>query len=81
MNNGATKGGSPEAWTTVKASPGLEGFWQLHVATASGKDHNVEETFIANVDETTGNPITVAAHRDGSFSVTNPRNNTTKQYK
>jgi hypothetical protein len=41
----------------------------------------VEETFIANVDETTGNPITVAAHRDGSFSVTNPRNNTTKQYK
>jgi hypothetical protein len=81
MNNGATKGGSAEAWTTVKNSPGLEGLWQLHVATAGGKDHNVAETFVANVDETTGYPLTVTAHRDGSFAVTNPRNQTTKSYK
>src|SRR5205085_7981621 len=30
MNNGAHKGGKPEAWQTVHDSPGLEDLWQLH---------------------------------------------------
>ena len=79
MNNGARKGGTPEAWSTVKNSPGLEDLWQIHTA-AAGDAHNVADTFIANVDESTGNELTIAADRDGSFTVTHPRNNQTKRY-
>jgi competence protein ComEC len=81
MNNGAKKGGSPEAWQVVHDSPGLEDLWQLHYAMAGGKDHNTAEQFIANPDETTANRIKVTARRDGSFTVTNERNGLTKVYK
>src|SRR5262249_40488226 len=47
MNNGAKKGGSPEAWQTVHDSPGLLELWQVHYAVAGGADHNVAEKFIA----------------------------------
>ncbi len=81
MNNGPKKGGSAEAWTVVRNSPGLEGFWQLHYAVDAGADHNVAETYIANMDETTAHPITLSAQRDGSFTITNARNGVTKTYK
>jgi beta-lactamase superfamily II metal-dependent hydrolase len=80
MNNGAKKGGSPEAWQTVHDSPGLQDLWQVHYATAGGADHNVAEAHIANMDETTSHGITVLAQRDGSFTVTNARNGESKQY-
>jgi beta-lactamase superfamily II metal-dependent hydrolase len=80
MNNGATKGGSPAAWHIVRDSPGLQDFWQLHTAIAGGRDANTAEQFIANVDETTAHSIKVSATDDGSFTVTNSRNNTTKTY-
>jgi competence protein ComEC len=80
MNNGAKKGGSPDAWQVVRESPGLEDFWQLHYAVGGGKDHNAAEQFIANVDESTAHGITISANRDGSFSVTNGRNGLTKEY-
>jgi competence protein ComEC len=41
MNNGADKGGSIKAWTSIKNSPGLEDLWQLHFSKEGGKDHNV----------------------------------------
>ncbi len=38
MNNGATKGGNPDAWQVVHDVPGLEGLWQqLHTAEAGGR--------------------------------------------
>ena len=80
MNNGARKGGSAEAWTTVRTSPGLDDLWQLHYATGSDMAHNVGEPFIANLDETTANEITIGAERSGSFVVTNPRNSKQKRY-
>ena len=80
MNNGAKKGGSPQAWTTVRESPGLEDFWQLHYAVDAGADHNAPERFIANVDETTAHSITIVADRDGSFVVTNTRNGFSRSY-
>lgn len=80
MNNGARKGGTAEAWSGVRSSPGLEDLWQLHYATASDAAHNAPEAFIANLDETTAHEITVSARRDGSFSVTNTRNGQTKNY-
>jgi beta-lactamase superfamily II metal-dependent hydrolase len=81
MNNGPKKGGQRPAWRIVRDSPGLEDFWQLHTAVEAGPDFNVPAPFIANLDETTANAIAVAARRDGSFTVTNTRNNLTKTYK
>jgi competence protein ComEC len=80
MNNGAKKGGSPEAWQTVHDSPGLLDLWQVHYATAGGADHNVAEPFIANLDETTSHGISVSAEADGGFTVTNARNGNSKHY-
>jgi beta-lactamase superfamily II metal-dependent hydrolase len=80
MNNGAKKGGAPQAWSTVHDSPGLEDFWQLHYSVDGGPDHNAPERFIANVDETTAHAITIAVKRDGSFVVTNTRNGFSRSY-
>jgi beta-lactamase superfamily II metal-dependent hydrolase len=81
MNNGPHKGGQRPAWRIVRDSPGLEDFWQLHTAVDAGPDFNVAPQFIANLDETTAYPIKVAVQRNGSFTVTNTRNNLTKSYK
>ena len=82
MNNGARKGGSAEAWQTVRDSPGLEDLWQLHYAMDGGKDHNVPDPFVANVDEhCEGDYIKLAAQSDGSFTVFNSRNKFQKIYK
>ncbi len=82
MNNGAKKGGTPEAWQVIKQSPGLEDIWQLHYALAGGKDNNVPDAMIANVDESCeGKWIKLSAMADGTFTVTNGRNKNTKTYK
>jgi len=82
MNNGAKKGGSPDAWQIVKDSPGLEDLWQLHYAMAGGKEHNVPDTFIANVDEfCEGKYIELTAQSNGSFTVVNSRNKFSKTYR
>ena len=81
MNNGAHKGGSPDAWETVRSSPGLQDLWQLHYAMDSDKAHNVAESFIANVDEKcAGKYIQVTAEPNGTFTVLNSRNGYTKTY-
>ncbi|PYQ83939.1 MAG: MBL fold metallo-hydrolase [Acidobacteria bacterium] len=81
MNNGAKKGGTRSAWQTVRDSPGLLDFWQLHFAVDAGADHNTAEPLIANLDETTGYGIKVSVQRDGSFTVTNARNGHAKTYR
>ena len=81
MNNGAHKGGSPEAWQTVHDSPGLEDLWQLHYSEDAGKEHNAEEKFIANSGGKDGNYIKVAAEPDGTFKVENSGNSFRKEYK
>ncbi|MGC2660970.1 MAG: MBL fold metallo-hydrolase, partial [Bryobacteraceae bacterium] len=81
MDNSAKKGAVPSAWDIVHSSPGLEDLWQLHFADAGGKEHNVADAYIANVDEgDTGFYLKVTAHEDGSFEVYNPRNKYTKPY-
>ena len=82
MNNGAHKGGSPVAWQIVHDSPELEDLWQLHYAVDAGKEHNVADKFVANVDESSdGHYIKVSAQPDGTFTVVNARNNYGKTYK
>jgi competence protein ComEC len=81
LDNGARKGASPAAWQIVRDSPGLEDLWQLHYAAESDKDHNVTEDHIANVKENCeGKYLKVSADANGSFSVTNSRNNLEKTY-
>lgn len=83
MNNGARKGGAAEAWQTVHDSPGLQDLWQLHYAMNAGKDHNVDEKFIANPKadaDDEGYYIKVSAEADGTFTVINARNQFSKTY-
>ncbi|MBK5290195.1 MAG: MBL fold metallo-hydrolase [Acidobacteriia bacterium] len=81
MNNGAKKGGSPAAWDVIKSSPGLEDFWQVHFALAGGKEHNVSEPGIANMEEKCqGFGLSLSAKNTGAFSVTNQRNGVSKNY-
>jgi len=81
MNNGARKGGEPEVLDILKSSPGLQDIWQLHYSIA-GKDKNAPVEFIANLEEKCeGKLIKVSAQRDGTFTVTNTRNNYSKTYK
>jgi len=81
MNNGARKGGSPEAWQTMHNSPGLEDIWQLHLALDAGKANNAPDDFVANLEEHChGNWIELVAEADGRFTVTNSRNKKMKTY-
>ncbi len=81
MNNGAKKGGSPEAWQTVHTSPGLEDIWQVHFSIAGGKENNAGEPMIANlVENCEGQFLKLSANTDGSFTLYNSRNKYTKTY-
>ncbi|MGQ9917674.1 MAG: ComEC/Rec2 family competence protein [Bryobacteraceae bacterium] len=82
MNNGARKGGSPAAWRIVSSSPGLEDLWQLHYSLAGGKEANVAEERIANLEpQCEGFGIEVEATREGVLTVRNQRNGFTKTYR
>jgi len=81
MGNGATKGGAPQTWETLRGAPGLEDIWQAHFSVAGGKDHNPPDDFIANPDANCqGKWLKLSAQPDGSFTVTNGRNGFSKQY-
>ena len=81
MDNGAKKGGSPAAWTTIHSAPGLEDLWQLHYSDEGGPAHNVAAGFIANPQgPDAGHSIKLMAYPDGSFDVSNSRTGTTKHY-
>jgi competence protein ComEC len=51
MNNGTRKGGAPEAFAVLHASPGLEDLWQLHWSH-NARLENSPASFIANLDDT-----------------------------
>jgi competence protein ComEC len=80
-NNGATKGGTAEAFATIRNVPGIEDIWQLHYAQNAGKENNAPEAFIVNLDhEANVSWIKLSAGLDGGFTVTNSRNGRTKAY-
>ncbi len=81
MDNGATKGGAPAPWDTVKQSPRLEDLWQLHFSNEGGAAHNAADTFIANLSgPDAGNYLKLSAWPDGNFEVFNSRTQATKRY-
>ena len=85
MNNGARKGGAAAAWQALRQSPGLVDLWQLHFSVEGGQADNSAEQFIANPDpdqaKDQGHWIKLSAESNGSFTVTNGRNNVSRTYK
>ena len=80
-DNAARKGASAEVFQTVESSPGLEAYWQMHYLTAGGEKANVPPDYIANIEGSPdGKWIKVSAQKDGTFTVTNTRNNFSKTY-
>ena len=79
INNGARKGGAPEAFDSLRRAPGLQGAWQLHTSTNAGVV-NLPESQSANLDEATAHWIKVSARVDGSFTVTNDRTGVTTSF-
>ena len=81
MNNGARKGGTPEAWQAIRSSPGLEDIWQLHYTVEAGNQNNAAQQFIANPEENCrGYGLKLSAEASGSFTVTNTRTGYSKRY-
>lgn len=81
LDNGASKGGAPSSWEAVKKSPRLEDLWQLHFANEGGAEHNVADSFIANVSgPDAGHYLKVTAWPDGNFDVFNSRTKQAKHY-
>ena len=81
-DNGPRKGATAEVFQTVKSSPGLEDYWQAHYLIAGGEKANASPDYIANIEGSPdGKWIKISVERDGTFTVTNTRNNFTKTYK
>jgi competence protein ComEC len=92
VNNGPRKGlggaspGSQKALTVhyerMASTPGVEGIWQGHRSLLD-PDHNAEEDMIANLEDTgecLGHWIKATVPRDGTFTITNGRNQFSKGY-
>jgi competence protein ComEC len=93
VNNGPRKGlGGPSPGAQKSASihydrlakvPGIEGIWQGHKSLLD-PDHNTTEEMIANLEDSAqcrGNWMKASVARDGTFTVTNGRNQFSKTYR
>ena len=81
-DNGARKGASAEVFQTVESSPGLEDYWQEHYLIAGGDKANVAPDYIANIEGSPdGKAIKISVEQNGTFTVTNTRNNFSKTYR
>jgi competence protein ComEC len=81
MDNGATKGGAPSSWDTIKSSPKLEDLWQLHFSNEGGAAHNSAESLIANLPgPDAGNYLKLSVWSDGNLEIYNSRTQSAKHY-
>jgi beta-lactamase superfamily II metal-dependent hydrolase len=82
LDNSARKFYEPDTFNTVKSSPGLEDYWQLHYYTAGTEKTNTAPDFIANTqDSPDGKWIKISVQQNGTFTITNTRSNFAKTYK
>jgi beta-lactamase superfamily II metal-dependent hydrolase len=79
LNNGVSKGGSPEVLAALHQARGLEDAWQLHRSLPPGPRY-FNDDHVANLDEDAAHWIKVSASTDGSFIVTNGRTSGAKAY-
>jgi beta-lactamase superfamily II metal-dependent hydrolase len=61
MQNGSHKGGAPEVFETLRASPGLEDVWIAHWSHAGLLEHNPAGVFIANLSAPEATAAAIAA--------------------
>lgn len=83
MNNGPRKGGHPDTFKALRATPKLVDLWQLHRNVTSGAEDNAPEEFIANPDEQNDAAHMIRVSVDAakrSFTVTNDRTGKSKSY-
>ena len=82
-STGARKGGSPEGYEAVMASPDLEDVWQLHTALGTDEEHNTDPEMIANLTEENDAGHWIKASvvpGESSFTVANARNGYSRSY-
>ena len=80
MNNGPLKGGSPDAFKTLRGLHDRTDLWQLHESRNAGAQ-NSPDVFIANIDGAAdGYWIKLSANDDGSFRIINGRTGFAKTY-
>ena len=82
-NNGERKGIAADVVKVLRSAPSKPDVWQLHLSTSAGEGNNAPEDFLANLsaENCEGHWIKVSASLDGSFTITNTRNNFSKTYK
>jgi beta-lactamase superfamily II metal-dependent hydrolase len=82
MNNGLRKGGDPDTYDTVSASPGLQRFWQLHFSTKGGVAHNPGDAYIANLTDDPDQyaALYVSVFPDGRITILNGRTGFSESY-
>lgn len=79
MNNGIKKGGSPETFERIAKLPNHPDLWQLHKSEVTGSV-NASDGNIANLDDVTAYDLRVTARANGSFVITNSRNDNKNTY-
>jgi beta-lactamase superfamily II metal-dependent hydrolase len=93
VNNGPRKGlggpspGSQKPLTVhyerIANTPGIEGIWQVHRSLLD-PDHNTADDMIANLEDTAeclGHWIRATVRSDGTFTITNSRNQVSRIYR
>jgi len=83
VGNSARKGADAERMKTIKASPRIQGVWQLHTTTVA-PDANVPTDMIANPVTDQSKDMTynlrLRIEKDGKITVINERNGYNKTY-
>lgn len=85
MNNGATKGGMPEVFTTLKSTPSIKDIWQVHKnLRPDGSTNNTTPELIANHEaeaDCKGHMVRMSVAGDAkSYTVSIPVTGTSKTY-
>lgn len=83
MDNGDRKGNAVETQRIYRSGKRLQDIWQMHKSPAIPAELTPADDFLANLSATDdqGYWIKVSARKDGSFTVTNGRNNFSKEYR
>jgi beta-lactamase superfamily II metal-dependent hydrolase len=83
VGNSARKGADAERMKTIKASPRIQGVWQLHTTTVA-PDANVAPDMIANLEATPDKDkaynLRLRIEKGGKITVINERNGFNKSY-
>ncbi len=83
MNNGARKGGHPDAVKWLRELPSLKDLWQVHRNIATTREQNAPEEFIANLDQENDEAHLIRVSVEAvkrTFTVVNDRNGKSNTY-